>query len=456
MNRIIDHFLLQWKEDYDRKPLLISGARQVGKTYSVRQLGATYQDFVEINMESLADIDRIFEKDLDPVRICMELSVAVKRPIIPGKTLLFLDEIQNVPRAITSMRYFYEMMPELHVIASGSLLNFAIEQIGIPVGRVQFLYMHPLSFIEYIAATGNNLIIDQILDHSIEQEMSHFIHNKLLDLLGEYLALGGMPRSVHFWVTKKDPLGCTKVHNALLNTYRQDFAKYARKLQIKYVELLFKHVPMQLGRKFKYSIVEGDYRKRELAPALDLLITAGIAHKVFYSAGQGVPLGAQIDPQDYKVIFLDAGLAQALLDLDIAQWFLHPDNEFVNKGSLVEAFVGQELLAYANPYIKNDAYYWHKEGALGQAEIDYLIQVGTSVIPVEVKSGTGRTLKSLQIFLDLHVKSPYGIRFSTQNYSVYNKIYSYPLYAIAKVMSDKNEEIRQAMRRLAGNGSVGH
>ncbi|MFH1254469.1 MAG: ATP-binding protein [bacterium] len=448
MKRIIDHFLLQWKQDDDRRPLLMRGARQVGKTYSVRQLGTSYPDFVEINLEQQADAPRIFEGDLDPAVICRELSLIAKKPIVPGKTLLFLDEIQMVPRAITALRYFYEMLPELHIIAAGSLLDFAIEQVGIPVGRVQSMYMHPLSFIEYLAADGNGLFINEIINHTPEKDISPMIHNKLLGLLGEYLALGGVPNSVQRWVDKKDPLGCAKIHSRLLSTYRQDFAKYARKLQIKYVELLFEHIPMQLGRKFKYSLIEGDYRKRELAPALDLLVTAGIAHKVYYSAGQGVPLGAQIDPQDYKVIFLDAGLAQSLLDLDIAQWFLNPQNEIINKGALVEAFVGQELLVYADPQIKNNIYYWHKDAAIGQSEVDYLIQIGASVVPVEVKSGSGRTLKSIQTFLDSHVKSPYGIRFSSQNYSVYDKIYSYPLYAVAKVMSDKNPEIKQAISKL--------
>jgi uncharacterized protein len=448
MKRIIDHFLLQWKQSDDRRPLLMRGARQVGKTYSVRQLGSTYSDFVEINLERQIDAINVFEKDLDPSIICRELSLIAKKPIIPGKTLLFLDEIQTVPRAITALRYFYEMLPELHVVAAGSLLDFAIEQVGIPVGRVQSMYMHPLSFIEYLAADGNGLFINEIINHVPEHEISLMVHNKLLGLLGEYLALGGVPDSVQSWVDKKDPLSCAKVHSRILSTYRQDFAKYARKLQIKYVEVLFEHIPMQLGRKFKYSLIEGDYRKRELAPALDLLVTAGVVHKVYYSAGHGVPLGAQIDPQDYKVIFLDAGLAQSLLDLDIAQWFLNPQKEVINKGALVEAFIGQEMLAYADPQIKNNTYYWHKDAEPGQAEVDYLIQIGSTVVPVEVKSGLGRTLKSLQIFLDSHSKSPYGIRFSAQNYSVHNKIYSYPLYAIAKVMSDKNSEIRQAINKL--------
>lgn len=448
MRRIIDHFLLQWKSDKLRKPLLLRGARQIGKTHSARQLGTTYSDFVEINLERRTDAHIIFERDLEPTRMIRELSLIARKPIIPGQTLLFLDEIQAVPRAITALRYFYELMPELHVIAAGSLLDFSLMQIGIPVGRVQSLYMHPLSFIEYLAAVDEPLLIDEILHHNITEEMGPAIHTKLLGLLGEYLALGGMPDSVHNLITTKDPLTCAKVHTTLLDTYRQDFGAYARKLQVKYVALLFDQVPLQLGRKFKYSIIEGEYRKRELAPALDLLIMAGVAHKVFHTAGHGIPLGAQVDLQDYKTIFLDAGLAQAALGLDVAGWFLQPAAEFINKGSLVEAFVGQELLAYTSPHSKNNLYYWHKEAGTRQAEIDYLIELNRTVIPVEVKAGSGRTLKSLQQFLETHSASPYGIRCSTQNYSVHEKIHSYPLYALAKILSDHNDEMRLAIKLL--------
>ena len=220
------------------------------------------------------------------------------------------------------------------------------------------------------------------------------------------------------------------------------------RIQCKYVAVVFEHIPMQLGRKFKYSLIDGDYRKRELTPALDLLMTAGVAHKVFYSAGQGIPLGAQVDPQDYKAIFLDVGLAQAVVGLDIAAWFLHPEQELINKGQLVEAFVGQELLAYSDAHRKNNLYYWHKEAAAAQAEIDYLVTADGAVVPVEVKAGLGKTIKSLNYFLETHKQSPYGIRFSAHDYSVHQNVYSYPLYAIAKVASNQNQEIRQAIQNL--------
>lgn len=449
MKRIIDYFLLQWKQSRSRKPLLLRGARQVGKTYAVRQLGKTYESFVEINFEINTEVHAIFEKNLDPHGIIHNLSLLLKKQIIPGVTLLFLDEIQMTPRAIIALRYFYEMMPELHVIAAGSLLDFAIEQIGVPVGRVEYLYMHPVSFIEYLGATENQLAITSILAHNPVDEVIQPVHDMLLDLVGQYCAIGGMPYAIKEWIDGKNALECGKNHSDLLNTYRHDFGKYARKLQIKYVELIFDQIPQQLGRKFKYSLVEGDYRKRELAPALDLLVTAGIAHKVFYSAGQGLPLGAQIDPLDYRVIFLDIGLTQANLSLDIAGWFLQPGREFINKGSLIEAFVGQEMAAYAMPYKKTDLFYWHKESNADVAEIDYLVQIGGDIIPIEVKSGTGRSMKSMHYFLENHKKSPYGIRFSANNYSQYDKINSYPLYAIAQVISESHPEMKLAYEYLA-------
>lgn len=448
MRRLIDYHLLNWKNDRYRRPLLLRGARQIGKTFSVRELGKSFPEFVEINFEYQQEAHSAFEKNFDPERIIRELSLIARKPIVPGKTLLFLDEVQALPRAIIALRYFYEMIPELHVIAAGSLLDFAIEQVGVPVGRVQSLYLYPLSFIEFLAGMGETLLIQVILAHNFHEEMSKIAHDKLLALLGEYLALGGMPQVVEQWRETKDPLNCGKIHSMLLDFYRQDFGKYARTKQIKYVESVFEHVPIQLGKKFKYSLIEGEYRKRELSPALDLLVTAGVAHKVLYSSGQGVPLGAQSDLQDYKTIFLDVGLCQTSLNLDIAGWFLQPLIQFVNKGALVEAFVGQEMLAYDNPSRRRQLYYWHKESRIDQAEIDYLIQKKEAVIPIEVKSGTGRTLRSIQSFLETHTTSPYGIRFSTNNYSEYQRIKSFPLYAIAPIVGEGDAEVLSSLSFL--------
>jgi len=448
MKRLVDYYLNAWKDDPYHMPLLVRGARQIGKTFSVRALGKLFPRFVEINLESMPEAHIVFEKNLDPERMITELSILVQKPIIPGQTLLFIDEIQIVPRAITALRYFYEKMPQLHVIAAGSLLDFAIEQVGIPVGRVQSLYMYPLSFIEFCAALNYHQLIEEIFSHDSKVHMSDVVHNKALALLGDYCAIGGMPRAVQLWKETKDPLNAARVHSTILDAYRQDFGKYAKSLQVKYVELIFNYIPVQLGRKFKYSLIEGEYRKRELAPALDLLVTAGVAHKIFHSAGQGIPLGSQIDMQDYKVIFFDVALGQVLLDLDSAGWLTDPLAEFINKGSVVEAFVGQEILAYDDPHAKKNLYYWHRESRGSEAEIDYLVQKKNKVIPIEVKSGSGSTLRSLQSFLETHSSTPHGIRFSTNNYSEYQKVISFPLYAIAHVMGEKNSILKNAIKAL--------
>lgn len=447
MKRIIDYFLLAWKHKKFRMPLLLRGARQVGKTYAVRQLGATYDNFIEINFEKHSFLQAMFERDLNPQRIINELSLFADQQIAPGKTLIFFDEIQMVPQAITALRYFYEEMPDIHIIAAGSLIDFAIEQVGIPVGRVELLYMYPLSFMEYLAAKNESMTIRKILDHAADSPLPDYIHQNFLYALKEYLVFGGMPQVISRWVTTNNALDAAQTHANILNIYEQDFSKYARKNQIKYVQLVFDQIPEQAGNKFKYTQIEGDYRKRELAPALDLLVTAGIAHKVYYSPGQGIPLGFQRDPLDYKVIFLDVGLAQSHLGVDLAAWFLQPEQTFINKGGLVEAFVGQELMAYALPFKKNKLYYWHKDSS-PQAEIDYLIQLKDVIMPVEVKSGEGKTLKSIQYFLENHKASPYGLRFSIQNYSIHNNIHSYPLYAIIKVITDNSPEMKAAISYL--------
>lgn len=449
MKRIIDYYLRQWVHSPRRKSLILNGARQVGKTHAVRALAASsFTDFAEINFESNVSARAVFDHDLDPKRILHALSLTIGKPIIPGKTLLFFDEIQAAPRGIIALRYFYEEMPELHVIAAGSLIQFAIEQVGVPVGRVEFLDMYPVSFIEFLAAMEQHAIITEILNQEPKREISPLIHTKCLHLIATYLALGGMPEVLDCWQKTKNALECIKVHHSLLKAYRQDFEKYAKKNQIPYVSLLFNATPLQLGRKFKYSDIEGEYRKRELQPALNLLETAGIIHKAHSSSGQGWPIGAHKNLQDFKVLFLDVGLAQTVLGLDLANWFLNPLTELVNKGAIVESFVGQELLAYTSPERTAELFYWHREIPSSTAEIDYLIQQKDKIIPIEVKGGHGTTLRSMHSFLSTHPQSPHGIRFSAQNYSVHEKIISYPLYAVASVATEGQEEMKKAIEAL--------
>jgi len=439
MKRILDHYLTEWRINPKRKPLVLRGARQVGKTHTVRNLGKLFNSYVEINFEQLPTVKDIFLKDLDPHRILKELRLIIGKDILPGETLLFLDEVQDVPQAIMALRYFYEEMPDLHVIAAGSLLDFAIEHISVPVGRVSFLYMHPMSFIEFLAAIGEKHVLVEILEHNPKEVLSEPVHQKLLNYLGVYLAVGGMPEAVQAWVDTQNIIECSLVHDALIEAYRQDFEKYSKKLQLKYVELLFKSIPLFLGRPIKFNKISNDYRKRELAPCLSLLEKANIISKVTCTSGNGIPLGAEITPEKFKAIFLDVALSQSMLGLDLKGWLLNPTRELINKGEIAEAFIGQELLAYMAPQKRADLYYWHREVRGSNAEVDYLMQHQSNIIPIEVKSALGTTLKSLHLFLETHALSPYGVRFSAHNYSVCEKVHSYPLYAVAGIFAENKE-----------------
>jgi predicted AAA+ superfamily ATPase len=445
---MIDFFLREWKnEQYKRKPLLLRGARQVGKTHAAQNLGKTFEHFVEVNLETDAEARKIIMQDLDPQRIVLQLSEYLKKEIIPGSTLLFIDEIQAVPTAITALRYFYEKMPELHVIAAGSLLDFAIEQVGMPVGRISGLYLYPMSFLEFLVALGHERWVQSILTRNLDEPMLEAVHNKLLNLLGIYLAIGGMPAAIDAWIQTQTSRQVKKVHADLLASYQQDFNKYAAAHQIKYLNTLFSHALSQLSNKFMFNRV-GEYQKRELAPALELLEKAGIVHQVFRSAGQGIPLGAQAKLDDFKIIFLDVGLCQAALNLDLAPWFIDPSTTFINQGAIVEAFVGQELLAYADPITKGILFYWHREARGSSAEVDYLVQIKEKVIPIEVKAGTSLRIKSMHMFLDAHPNASHGIRFSAHNYVSEQRVRTYPLYAIAKPFFDTKETVHDALLSL--------
>ncbi|MCP4219237.1 MAG: ATP-binding protein [bacterium] len=434
MKRGILEELKKWKDGSGRKPLLLRGARQVGKTYIARELGKEFADFQELNFEYKPEAKRVFERDLDPQRIIRDLAVITGKKIVPGQTLLFLDEIQEAPKAITALRYFYEMLPQLHIIAAGSLLDFTLERVGLPVGRISSLYMYPLSFMEFLEAKSEDVLFEALASHNATEKISEVAHNKLLVLLGEYMSVGGMPEAAKCFIESSDLRACFKIHRSIVDTYRQDFNKYAVRFQLKYVELLFNSIPALLGKKFKYSNIPGEYRKRELMPSLDLLVKAGIVERITHSSGQGIPLAAAAKPELFKVLFLDIALSQTILGVDTASWLLEPETNFINKGALTEAFIGREILAYSPPDRRSELYYWQREARTSNAEVDYLIQAGESIIPIEVKSGSTGNLKSLRYFLNSHERSSYGVRFSAANFSVDNDIRNYPLYAVSKAI----------------------
>jgi len=429
MKRAVDRHLQAWRADSGRKPLIIRGARQVGKTYTARALGDSFEELVEVNLEREPALGRVFETDLDPRRIVRDLRLLTGKRIEPRRSLLFLDEVQEAPQAVRALRYFREELPELHVVAAGSLLDLALESIGTPVGRVDFLYMHPLSFVEFLSAAGDEALAQAL---GAVREIPRPAHDLLLVRLGTYLAIGGMPEAVATWVRHGDLPRCRKVLAGLADSYRQDFTKYAKRHEIKYVDLLFREAPSLQGQRFVYSHVSGEHRARELAPALDLLEKAGVVHRVLQSPGSGCPLRAGARPDRFKVLFLDVGLAQALLGLDTAELILDASTAITHRGTIAKAFVGQEMIAYGFPWAGRELFYWHREARGSNAEVDYLLEDGGKVLPIEVKSGRRGKLKSMRMFLEKNgALSPYGIRFSLHPFSVVNDLVSWPLYAVA-------------------------
>ena len=310
-------------------------------------------------------------------------------------------------------------------------MEFAIAKVGVPVGRISMLYMYPLSFLEYLIAIEHHLIAREILHHCPGVPIEETVHTKILDLVGEYLSIGGMPEAVARWTQTKEPKSALHVLQQIAATYRQDFEKYAKKTQVKYLEQLFRQIPHLVGKDFSYREIHGEYRKRELAPALELLERANIIHSIRCASGQGIPIGSDVNFDIFKVIYLDVGFCQAILGSDISAWFLRPLEGFENRGEIAESFVGQELICYANPENKAELYFWKRKAKNSLAEVDYLIQQGEKILPIEVKSGHGSTLRSLHMFLDSHPKSTQAVRLSSLNYSIIDKLDSRPLYAAA-------------------------
>ncbi len=423
--------LIQWKNRGSRKPLLVRGARQVGKSYLIREFGKDhFANMVEINFEMRPDLASLFRGSLDPVRLVRDLKIATEQEIQPGQTLLFFDEIQLAPQALTALRYFYEKMPELHVIAAGSLLEFAIEEVGIPVGRVESFYLYPMNFREFLAARGQRNLTELLTEHRSLAPLSDFAHAQLLALAWEHLAVGGMPEAVRVWVETQDLQQVTHVHATLVENYRQDFPKYARRAQIKYVETVFQAIPRLLGRKCVFSHIDPALKSRDLKAALQLLAKAGVAHIVHHSNANGLPLGAETKSEVFKVIFLDVALAEAMLGLKPGAWILDPKTQLANRGAIVESYVGQELLAASPPNIRAELFYWVREKSTSLAEVDYLWTYEDQIVPIEVKSGSGRRGKSVQLFLTEkpHIKS--FCQVSIDPFQTLRNGRNIPLYAV--------------------------
>ncbi len=431
MQRDISVFLRKWKNSKVRQPLLIRGARQTGKTYSVRQFGkANFENCVEINFEEKPEFGQCFD-NYDPKSIIEKISILSNESINPGKTLLFLDEIQDYPSVISSLRYFYEKMPGLHVIGAGSLIEFALksENFKMPVGRIQSIYMYPLSFGEFLDALNQSKLREYINTINLSDKFESIFEDKLIELLRLYFILGGMPKIVDSYVNSVEMNEIMHLQTGLLKTYEDDFAKYSKTSNHKYLREVFLSAPAMVGKRYKYSQVNNDIQSRYLKEALNLLCDTMCVSKIVHTAANGVPLEAETNDNKFKILHLDIGLMQRALRLEHSI-LINNNLMQVNTGSIAEQYVGQELIATENRYEKNRLFFWVRDAKSSNAEIDYITVVKNIPVPIEVKAGKTGSLKSMRLFLKEHPNTSFGIRFSLHEFSFHDQILSIPLFMV--------------------------
>lgn len=433
MQRSIIKELLKWKDRADRMPLLLRGARQVGKTYVIEQFGKTYfDDLISINLELQPALKSCFDT-LQPELIIQAIEIETQKSIVAGKTLLFIDEIQECPAAIEALRYFKEKHPDLHVIAAGSLLEFVLNDtnFGLPVGRIEFLFLYPLNFSEFLLALGDEKLCEYLSCVQLTDKIPESIHQKALERLKLYFVLGGMPAVVQSYIDSNDLLRCQQLQAFILNTYRGDFGKYANAVNQQYCQRLFEKAPNLIAKKFKYVNVDPTVQSRDLKKAVTALRLAGVITPIYLSQATGLPLNASISEKDFKLLFLDVGLVKYASRID-AGILSREDVLMINNGAIAEQFVGQELITHQPSFDHAALFYWHKMQNKGSAEVDYIIQYKNHIIPLEVKAGKSGRLKSLQIFMQ-EKNSPVGVKISQDTFGYDGKVLSLPLYMIAEL-----------------------
>lgn len=433
MKRTIDDQLRKWRADPQHKVLLVRGARQVGKTYSIRILARLFDNLLEINFEEHEEVKAFFDGPLSPEGIIEKLTAYFGVQVIQGKTLLFFDEVQACPNCLRSLRFFYEKMPGLHVAAAGSLLEFAISEIpSFGVGRISSLFMYPLSFFEFLQAIGMEQLATAIAQSSPQNPVEAVLHRKILDHLRVYCAIGGMPVVVEHYRVSRDIRKCQQALDEIILGLRDDFSKYRKRISPQRLNEVFESTALQAGCKFKYTKVNPDGAHHELKKSLELLVQAGLVYRVFHTDARGVPLGAQVNPKRFKLLLFDIGIYQRLVHLDLPAYLISSDTALINKGPVAELFCGLEWAANGPAHRPSQLFYWHREARNSNAEVDYVIERDNAIIPVEIKAGARGAMQSMHLFLaERHLRR--GIRVSNENHAVYGNIEVVPLYAAANL-----------------------
>lgn len=395
--------LQEWHKSTIRKPLVIRGARQVGKTWLVRDFAKLQNlQLVELNFEKNPEHAALFASN-EPSEILMILGASLNKSIDPQNTLLFLDEIQAYPQLLSKLRWFAEEMPELAVIATGSLLEFVLAEhsFSMPVGRINYMHLEPMSFEEFLVAQEQLALVEYISKYEVNKDIPKPIHDKLMGFIKEYVIIGGMPAAVFAWISTRSLQQVNRIHFDLLATYRDDFTKYRGRVPLEYLNEVLKAVPQQLGGRFVYSKVNPDESSVNIKKAFDLLTKAKVCHRIVSCAANGVPLGAETNDKYFKALFLDIGLCSASLGLGLHHVQGIEELILINNGEIAEQMVGQFLRTLFPSYIEPELFYWLREKKGANAEIDYVIQHETKVVPVEVKAGKTGTMKSLHLFMGL-------------------------------------------------------
>ncbi len=435
MRRILEQELQAWSQESKPKPLLLRGARQVGKSYLAENLAKSFEQSFVINFERKEHqkFIKLFQ-EFNPKEILDYIQLNYNINLKAHKSLLFIDEIQICPEAITALRYFYEDLPGLHVIAAGSLLELVLSssKISVPVGRIDYLYVYPLNFLEFLEATKKKNFITYIQSLSLNGTSQFDIHDELLNELKKYILLGGMPAVINKFIdTKQDYAQAFIEQNSILETYRDDFKKYGSKAEQKYLKLVFDNIPIQLGNKFIFSRVDMDLKSRDLKNALTLLSEANIVRFIYHSSPEAYPLSAGMNSKFFKINFLDCGLANRIFNIAAPEL---AELKFFGtySGKITEQFVGQELIACNSPRLRSDLFYWARESTTQAAEIDYLVNLANKNVPIEVKASHNGRLKSLHaIMSDYKIKV--GVKISASKLSWDGQILSIPLYAVSEV-----------------------
>ena len=434
MERDIEVDLKRWKNLHHRMPLLLRGARQVGKTYVVEKFGTEeFEHYVVINFEQNPEYRNCF-KTLEPQKIINTIELVTGKTIEAGKTLLFLDEIQECPQAIMALRYFKEQMPELHIIGAGSLLDFVLNdaKFRMPVGRVQFLYLRPVSFGEYLDAAGHSNLRHYLQNLQLKDQIENVVHDRLLGLVREYFALGGMPAVIAEYLATKRLTECQDIQTALLMTFRNDFGKYAGRMPHVHLQTVFEKAPGLIGLWLKYSTLNPEAIHSTTKNALKKLSDAGLLILVYATSAAGLPFITHANEKKCKFLFLDIGLVKRACHLDLKLLFTE-DLMLINQGALAEQFVGQELLAYMGKEEANILFSWMREEKSSSAEVDFLIAIDSHIVPIEVKSGAIGSLRSLKILL-AEKKISLGLRVSEAPLALTKEgILSIPFYLIEQI-----------------------